>query len=579
MLSFSSSSLRWLAAVPAAVALGAVGWPVSAQDMAGHAAAHADACRDPAAEAALKGKETALLGARHADEHAQARARKCRVDAGLDTVAQPGAAALASVSGQPASAVGQWSAPIAVPVVGITAVLLHTGKVLFWSYDPASYRVVSQSNRGVAYLWDPVSLTGQSIVPPENIWCGGQTILADGRVFVAGGNLRYPDPNAPAGTTGWEGALTSYTFNPANNQWAAQPNMTVGRWYPTTTQLANNQVVITSGYDETGSNTLTGKVSLFTPSTDPNGVGTMGEIAPLDPTGFYPFQYVLPDSQMLQAGPSLYSSFLLRSNPWSWNRYPAMLASHFGYGNGVSYTDASVTPARQTIMIAGGVQGAAATSDNEYMDGFNPAAGWRSFPHWLHPRRNGHTVILADGGLLTLGGNASGSSLYDQPVFQAELYARPPSDVTGAWTDVATHSIQAAYHSSAILLPDGRVLLTEDDMGPAADNRVQIYSPPYLFKGQRPRITNAPANLTRGQSFTLNTDSGGIAAVLLIAPGATTHGNDMHQRAIRLRQTGKGSTMSVTLPPQAGLLPPGYYMLFAVNGKGVPSQARFVRVI
>jgi hypothetical protein len=65
---------------------------------------------------------------------------------------------------------------------------------------------------------------------------------------------------------------------------------------------------------------------------------------------------------------------------------------------------------------------------------------------------------------------------------------------------------------------------------------------------------------------------------MLIAPGATTHANDMHQRAIRLRSTGKGTSLSVTLPAQAGLVPPGYYMLFAVNGKGVPSVARFVRV-
>ncbi|HWJ93735.1 MAG TPA: galactose oxidase early set domain-containing protein, partial [Telluria sp.] len=192
---------------------------------------------------------------------------------------------------------------------------------------------------------------------------------------------------------------------------------------------------------------------------------------------------------------------------------------------------------------------------------------------------NGHTVILADGTLLTMGGNASGSNLYDQPVFQAELYGRPPTDPTGSWVAVAPHSVQAAYHSSGILLPDGRVLLTSDDMGPAADNRVQIYSPPYLFKGERPRITNAPANLSRGQAFTLTTDSGNIAAVMLVAPGATTHANDMHQRAIRLRQTGKGSSLNVALPAQGGVVPPGYYMLFAVNGKGVPSLARFVRVI
>ena len=108
---------------------------------------------------------------------------------------------------------------------------------------------------------------------------------------------------------------------------------------------------------------------------------------------------------------------------------------------------------------------------------------------------------------------------------------------------------------------------------------MQIYSPPYLFKGARPRINSAPASVVRGQTFTLQTDTAQISSVMLIAPGATTHANDMHQRAIRLKKTGKGSSMNVTLPAQPGLLPPGYYMLFAVNNKGVPSLARFVRVM
>lgn len=584
---FSFPSIRFFA-VSTAAAMLTVDSPAYAQDSTQPhnyaATAGADnACNNPSAETALKAKETALLGARHADEHARARARKCRVQAGQERVAQPDAVMLSAAKAQPTNTAGQWSAPIPVPVVGITTVLLHTGKVLFWSYDPASYHVVSQSNKGVAYLWDPVTLTGQSIAPPENIWCGGQTILADGRVYVAGGNLRYPDPSAPAETSGWQGALTNYTFNPANNQWIAQPMMPVGRWYPTTTKLADNRIVITSGIDETGSNAITTRVNVFTPSTDPDGIGTMQEIKEHWPTGFYPYQYVMPDGKMLQAGPAINNSYLLTPDTWNWDMYPFLLASHYAYGNGVTYTDASGTTPKQVIMIAGGTQGGeagpAATNENEYMDGFNPAAGWRTFPNWLYPRRNSHTVILADGTLFTVGGNnASAIQPYDNPVFQAEIYTKQPTDLTGTWIPAAPHTIQAAYHSSGILLPDARVLLTADDMGPAEHNHVQIYSPPYLFKGERPSITSAPATVTRGETFTLNTNAQTISAIMLIAPGATTHANNMHQRAIRLKKTGKGNKLSVTLPSQAGLVPPGYYMLFAVNGNGVPSVARFVRV-
>ena len=552
---------------------------------AGAATAGADnACNNPSAEAALKAKETALLGARRADEHARARARKCRVDAGAERVAQPDTATLAAAKAQPPSVIGQWSEPIPVPVVGITTVLLHTGKVLFWSYDPASYHVVSQSNRGVAYVWDPVSRSGQAIAPPENIWCGGQTILADGRVYVAGGNLRYPDPSAPPETSGWQGALSNYTFNPADNSWTAQPLMSVGRWYPTTTQLADNRVVITSGIDETGSNAITTRVELFTPSADPNGVGTMQGITDHWPTGFYPYQYVLPDSKMLQAGPAINNSYLLTPDTWVWDLYPTLLASHYAYGNGITFTDASVSPAKQTIMIAGGTRGGetgpVATNENEYMDGFNPSVGWRNFPLWLEPRRNGHTVILADGTLFSVAGNnASAIQPYDNPLFHAELYNKPATDLTGSWIRMAPNTIQAAYHSSAILLPDATVLLTADDMGPAEHNHVQIYSPPYLFKGARPNITSVPATAARGQNFSLSTDAAHISSVLLVAPGATTHANDMHQRAVKLKTSGTGGRdLTVSVPEQAGVLPPGYYMLFAVDNHGVPSVARFIRI-
>ena len=142
---------------------------------------------------------------------------------------------------------GRWSDPFTIPVVGITAVLLHTGKVLFWSYNPVGYGDPAGSNGGVAYVWDPATRTGHSIAPPENIWCGGQTLLADGRVFIAGGNLRYPDPNAPPGTQDWKGSLASYTFNPATETFVRQPDMLNGRWYPTTTKLGDKRVVITSG--------------------------------------------------------------------------------------------------------------------------------------------------------------------------------------------------------------------------------------------------------------------------------------------------------------------------------------------
>ncbi|GAB2585472.1 hypothetical protein GCM10027034_17370 [Ramlibacter solisilvae] len=568
-------------------------------------------CLDPAAEAALFKRENDLLGANHAEEHARMREVQCEVERGERAVpaqdlGKPGpvtlqedAAAVAAAdelaAGNPDVAStagglaasewalqGRWSEPFIIPVVGVTAVLLHTGKVLFWSYNPDDYYKPLSSMNGVAYVWDPATRTGHSIAPPENISCAGQTLLADGRLFIAGGNLRYPDPNAPAGTQSWKGTLTAYTFNPATEAFVRQPNMRNGRWYPTTTKLSDNRVVITSGWDQNGGEIINSDVEIFTPSASPDGVGRIDFVGQHASTGLYPLQFLLPGGTMLEAGPGRRSSYLFNPADNAWSRLPDLMGDHWVNGNGIIYTDASGPTARQVVMVAGGLDILRApTTGNEWLDGNEPAAGWKAFPRWIQPRHNSNTVILPDGKLLTMGGNA-GASPYNGPVFQAEMYSTQATETTGHWQRVVPHTIQAAYHSSAILLPDATVLLSQDDMdssaAAAAMHKAQVYSPPYLFKGARPLIVSAPAGVTYGQSFIVTTDRQ-VNTAVLVAPGATTHGNDMHQRAIRLPvQVLEKATLMATVPESAAMVPPGYYMLFVLDSGGIPSVASFVRV-
>lgn len=547
------------------------------------AAAHtaeAEACFTTQNETALEAREIALLGRSHAEEHAETRARRCRVAAGLEKEQdEPSAAALAAAAAIAPELAGRWSTPFTIPVAGITAVLLNTGKVLFWTYDPAHYQDPDASNIGVSYLWDPASRTGHFLTTPENIWCGGQTLLADGRVFLAGGNLRFPDPRAPDGERGWKGALSTYTFNPATAAFIKQPDMSAGRWYPTVTQLADNSAIITSGYDETGSQRVNPAIERFMPSPAIDGVGTLAAVGNKNTTGLYPFQYLLPSGAMLQAGPERSNAWLLAPGSWSWSRLPHMLYDHEAYGNGIIYTDASVLPVSQIVTIAGGKTGA---SNNESLDGFDPAAGWHDYPKWNVQRHNANTVILPDGKLLTVGGNSARDN-YGGTLFSAELYSGPANDVNGAWIEVDPNRIPAAYHSSAILLPDATVLLSEDDRSATVKpdaHRMQVYSPPYLFRGPRPTL-GAPAVLRLGQSFGITAGlpvSRSIVSAVLIAPAAVTHGNDMHQRFIKLAITVSGGAITATVPAPAALVPPGYYMLFIVDSAGVPSTGSFVRV-
>ena len=577
-------------------------------------------------------QEKDQLGRGHADQHRQTRAQQCAVEKGERPVPAAGPAVSAEqtlkdddsakkaafkrsspvswwrtqmteivavlTGSRPVVAqattiedpllVGRWSSPFVIPVVGVTAVLLHTGKVMFWSYDPVNYHNPAKSKDGVGFIWDPMTRQGYNIPPPENIWCAGQTILSDGRVYVAGGNLRYPDPNAPAGTGGWAGTLTNYTFNPYNETWARQPDMSRGRWYPTVTQMADNRVVITSGIDETGTSAINNVVEILTPDPNIDGIGTLKAVSLHNSSGLYPLQFLMPSGKMQEAGPSAASSFQFDPVTFNWSNVPAMGSDHYYLGNGVSYTDASLASPQQLIMVAGGYSYSDVPplvskplAANEYLDGFNPAAGWAPYPAWKTPRHNANTVLLPDGTMLTVGGN-QGLYGYNDSVFETELYNKPALNRTGSWMPMSKHTVQAAYHSTAILLPDATVLLSQDDMDYSAQaafqHKAQVYSPPYLFKGPQPKITSAPSSVRNGQSFFVTTDRGGMTSAMLVAPAATTHGNDMHQRAIKLKVAPSTNGIGITMPTSSAVTPPGYYMLFVMDSAGIPSVAKFVRV-
>ena len=590
------------------------------------------ACQPVDVELKKYQQEKDQLGKRHADQHGHMRAQQCEVEKGTRKVPADGPAvsagqtlkdddaakkaaykratpvswwrarasnllalltgsgpvvAQAAVSEDPLL-VGRWSSPFVIPVVGVSAVMLHTGKVMFWSYDPVNYHNPAKSTDGVGYIWDPVTRMGYNIPPPENIWCAGQTILSDGRVYVAGGNLRYPDPGAPAGKGGWAGPLSNYTFNPLKETWARQPDMSRGRWYPTVTQLADNRVVITSGIDETGTSAINNVVEILTPDPNIDGIGTLQAVSLHNSSGLYPLQFLMPSGKMLEAGPNAQSSFQFDPLTYNWSNVPAMTSDHYYLGNGISYTDASLSTPQQLIMVAGGY----AYSDvpplvnkplasNEFLDGYNPAAGWAPFPEWKTPRHNANTVLLPDGTMLTVGGN-KGLYGYDEALLDAEIYNKPALNRTGSWQPVAKHSVQAAYHSTAILLPDATVLLSQDDMDYSAqaafEHKAQVYSPPYLFKGPQPKIISAPSGARYGQTFAVTTDRGTMSSAMLVAPGATTHSNDMHQRAIKLKVKATNSGIDVTMPSSSAVAPPGYYMLFVLDSAGIPSVAKFVRV-
>jgi Domain of unknown function (DUF1929) len=202
------------------------------------------------------------------------------------------------------------------------------------------------------------------------------------------------------------------------------------------------------------------------------------------------------------------------------------------------------------------------------------------------PRTHVNATLLPDRTVLVTGGGLARESRLT-PTLQSEIY----DPGTNTWTLVASSKVPRLYHSVALLLPDGRVVVAGGnpaqghhvEWGHDPENeemRLDVYSPPYLFKGPRPVITAAPEEWHYGQIVDVSSpQAGGIRWASLIRNGVTTHSFNNGQRLVDLPIAAQGGgTFKATVTDEPNLAPPGWYMLFIVNQQGVPSVAKWVHL-
>ena len=261
--------------------------------------------------------------------------------------------------------------------------------------------------------------------------------------------------------------------------------MNAGRWYPTATTLANGDVLVVSGSIDTtvGENRL--------PEVFQVGSGTWRDLTNAQISlDLYPRMHLAPNGRVFNSAPSTVTRYLDTSGTGAWT----VVANHSvnvyrDYASSVMYDNGKV-------LVMGG--GDPPTNTAEVIDLNAATPAWRSVASMAFARRQLNATLLPDGKVLVTGGTSGpGFNNLNTPCLPPKCGIRrrktgPP------WP---ASSLPRLYHSGAVLLPDGRVLTVGGDNVP----QTEVYEPPYLFKGARPTINSAPATVSYGQTFFVET--------------------------------------------------------------------------
>jgi hypothetical protein len=387
------------------------------------------------------------------------------------------------------------------------------------------------------------------------------------------------------------GDKTSYEFDPVAERYVRTGNLRDHRWYPTLIGLTNGDVLAVSGLDQFG-RVLPGRNERYLP--DQRRWVRAPELKRYFPT--YPSLHMMADGRVFYSGSNAgYGSDTEGRAPGIWD----VRRNRFHIVPGLrdprmTETSSSLLlpPAQdQKVMVLGGGEigeSPISTARTDIIDLDETTPRYRPGPDLPRPARYLSTVVLPDDTVLTTGGSSGyrGGPYRGKPrsdLFNSQIY-RPDRN---AFATAAESTVGRNYHSEAILLPDGRVITLGgdplyDETGKTAgtfEQRIEVFSPPYLFRGKRPEITGGPAEIERGGTARFTTpDAGWIASARLLRPSSVTHVTDTDQRSVALDVTATAGGVEVTVPEPAGLVPSGWYMLFLVDDRGLPSVARWIRV-
>lgn len=461
--------------------------------------------------------------------------------------------------------------------------------------------------------------------PDTDVFCSGHAFLSDGRLLIVGGTESWG--GAPAGGPGgghvhahgnfgghqacWVFNQDQQRFDPvASMGFRTGPGMGGGRWYPSVLTLPSGDLAAFGGHpsrrsDNWHENDLPERYwsSANSWSWYPNAIGFEH---PAYPGNWYPRVSLVTGGLIFFTTRHNNECRLFDPNSGALTG-PVMTAPGSDYNVGWDYSviQLPLVPGdgyRSRVMAVNGLQ-------PRFIE-LNLAGGAPT-PQWADAgarqgtasgklRNYACPVYLPTGQILVSGGINGGQD--SQAVKEPEIFT-PNLDSSnsqyqaggiGTWQTVESEPAQKArnYHSVALLLPDGSVFVSgsningdSGDPGMVAQRNIELYFPAYFSNAGRPMISSAPRLLTSEETFTFDmataAQANAVAKVALVRCGSVTHAGDFDQRYVSLTFSAAAGSATVTanLPHDSSVLPPGYYMLWAVNSAGLPCQvAPFVRV-
>lgn len=469
--------------------------------------------------------------------------------------------------GPTAAMQGVFGTAIPWPINAIHMVLLPDGRVLNYGSDQDG----EQTGALIYDIWDPALGMGTDAhltlpnTTSTDIFCSASSVIWNtGKVMVTGGDLTVN------GLRNYANNKTTI-FSPTTNTIATGVQMHFPRWYPTIVPLANADKLVLGGWitRENGAAPVQPAAipEVYHAST---GWRSLSNVNVTD--WYYPRAFVAPAGNIFTIAPSGAMSSITIQGTGALTAYTATAPISNSFVPTVMFAPGKLLSIRNSSVVMIDINGP------------NPLVTPTGNIDQL--RQDASGTLLADGEVLVNGG-----SLVHNVLTGVAYTTQIWNPATGFWTTGAAATKPRLYHSNALLLPDGSVLTAGGGSpGPVINLNAEIYYPTYLYAkdgsgsaAQRPVILDAQAQggIRVGAILGLTMgDASPVSRVTLLRAGAATHANNAEQRFLDVTPSVEQNRqqLSVTLPANANVLLPGYYLVFAFNQAGVPSVARQILI-